>query len=185
MKVYVAYIMLDLKVNNRFPYIIESGNTIKIINNKLIALYGFTNKKKLMKEFKKTRNDNVFYYKTFDMSISTFLDYRRRNHLYELQKNLFGYNEITVFIEYIMMTEGTEEALEMYMEKTIPKFDVSIFSNKTFDILNDIDYVYPEYYDLACYYSKANVEDTIILFIICFSITLDPEFTSSVMNKLK
>jgi len=66
MKVYMFYLVHEFLTETYFPGI--SNDNVKRNGDTFYALYGFTNDKSIRNKFINTRNMDIFYYKTEDMS---------------------------------------------------------------------------------------------------------------------
>ena len=87
MKVYLIYITLPKNIfNTRFKYIMDGVNNVnyKFTNDKVIVLYAWTTKKKLVKRFLEERCSRIFKIKEKEYDEDDFNDFEYTSHTLEL-----------------------------------------------------------------------------------------------------
>lgn len=136
MIVYLAYIITDQVLLNKCPYIIDINNVIYYGENFQYAFYGWTINKKLMKEFKETRNGNIFKFKKIELSMSDYIKFKGKNYLYEIFYNLLEKNEVLTFIEHELITEYKFQLIDRFLGES-SKINLSIFSRKYQSLFNN------------------------------------------------
>lgn len=129
MTVYLAYIITDRVLLDKCPYIIDNNNVIYYGENFQYAFYGWTANKKLMREFKETRNSNIFKFKKIELNTSDYIKFKGKNYLYEIFYNLLEKDEILTFIEHQLITEYKFQLIDRFLNESL-KIDLSIFSEK-------------------------------------------------------
>ena len=136
MIIYLAYIIIDQNLLDKCPYIIDINNVIYYGENFQYVFYGWTTNKKLMREFKETRNSNIFKFKKIELNTSDYIKFKGKNYLYEIFYNLLEKGEVLTFIEHQLITEYEFQLIDRFLNESL-KINLSIFSEKYRSLFNN------------------------------------------------
>lgn len=136
MIVYLAYIIIDQILLDKCPYIIDMNNVIYYGENFQYAFYGWTTNKNLIREFKDTRNSNIFKFKKIELDMSDYIKFKGKNYLYEIFYNLLEKNEVLTFIEHQLITEYKFQLIDRFLNESL-KIKISVISKKYQSLFNN------------------------------------------------
>jgi hypothetical protein len=138
MKVYCFYLYGDELTTNKYaalPY----DNT-RMSNEFMYSLYGFTNNKKIAGEFRKSRDMNIFFEKTMDMSSKEYealsedkMECEIRHYPYKIP----AIRDDKITVELMFITSTTSEYNKIC-------FDGTTYLNKVYsDTYKNMTYIRP------------------------------------------
>lgn len=151
MHIYLAYLILDKTLKNKYPYLINYDAIQYNSNGMSVSLYGFTDNKNIILDFCKTRNSDIFYYKKKKIKKKDYLDFKMKYILYEIEgTKLFGYNKDITITEIEKMISNDINNYAPSIEKVINSHKInndkkSIDFIKHSDLEKIMDKLYYEY----------------------------------------